>query len=613
MLTDLKISTKIVSLLALLGILCLAIAVYSNSVLKSTDARYAELVNTRMASTIKLVRLHRFTAEIRVAAFRSIAYDGGSQDARDNVAWEKETFEKAEEAMGELRTMRPDLKDQLQAIEGEIRSVHTIAGEAIALGMRNENAAATDVMRRAKPVFARLDDLLVPLNRAQVAEAEKASADMSETVASTALTTLIVAILGIVGALGLGVFVARSGITGPILRLQETMRTLAAGNNKVEVEGTGRGDEIGSMAKAVLVFRDAAVAQEQAAAEKARADAAQAKVVHELADNLGKLAGGDLTVSLNGFPADYRKLQEDFNAAVSELRGALSGISRATGNIHGGSGEISQASDDLSRRTEQQAASLEETAAAMTEITTTVQNSAAGANEANKLVIATQADAQESSKVVGDAVAAMAEIEKSSQEITQIIAVIDKIAFQTNLLALNASVEAAHAGEAGRAFAVVANEVRALAQRSADAAQEIGALISNSSKQVENGVGLVGEAGKALGRIIGSVDEISGLVSQIAMAADQQSSALAQVNTAIVEMDKVTQQNAAMVEESTAAARSLADEATGLARLVGRFDTGEGHAAPAASVTPLPVRKRAPAPAVSGNTALAANEDWNAF
>ncbi|HEY0043681.1 MAG TPA: methyl-accepting chemotaxis protein, partial [Allosphingosinicella sp.] len=251
-----------------------------------------------------------------------------------------------------------------------------------------------------------------------------------------------------------------------------------------------------------------------------------------------------------------------------------------------------------------------------TEITTTVQNSATGANEANRLVNATQADAQASSKVVGDAVAAMAEIEKSSQEITQIIAVIDKIAFQTNLLALNASVEAAHAGEAGRAFAVVANEVRALAQRSADAAQEIGALISNSSKQVENGVGLVGEAGKALGRIIGSVDEISGLVSQIAMAADQQSSALAQVNTAIVEMDKVTQQNAAMVEESTAAARSLADEATGLARLVGRFDTGE--AAATATVTPLPVRARpapaprAPARALQSNLATAV-DDWNAF
>jgi methyl-accepting chemotaxis protein len=234
------------------------------------------------------------------------------------------------------------------------------------------------------------------------------------------------------------------------------------------------------------------------------------------------------------------------------------------------------------------------------------------------LVQSTQADAQESSKVVAAAVNAMGEIEKSSQQITRIITVIEKIAFQTNLLALNASVEAAHAGEAGRAFAVVANEVRALAQRSADAAQEIGQLISTSSTQVDSGVKLVGDAGNALERIIGSVDEVSTLISQIAMAADQQSSALAQVNTAVTEMDKVTQQNAAMVEESTAAARSLADEATGLSSLVGRFQTGSQAIAPVA----LPVRAKPAAarPVARGNTALKlqsnlaeAVEDWNEF
>ncbi|PSJ37161.1 methyl-accepting chemotaxis protein [Sphingomonas deserti] len=399
------------------------------------------------------------------------------------------------------------------------------------------------------------------------------------------------------------------------------MRGLAR-DPEAAVPNTDQQDEIGDISRAVDTFRSSVVEKERVRA--AEAAAVQQRVTTALAEGLSALAGGDLTYSLDtAFPPEFEKLRTDFNAAVSELQDAMSTIARATANIQGGSGEISQASDDLSRRTEQQAASLEETAAAMTEITATVQNSASGANEANKLVRATQADAQESSKVVGDAVSAMAEIEKSSQEITKIIEVIDKIAFQTNLLALNASVEAAHAGEAGRAFAVVANEVRALAQRSADAAQEIGTLISNSSKQVEGGVTLVGEAGKALGRIIGSVDEVSGLVSQIAMAADQQSSALAQVNTAITEMDKVTQQNAAMVEESNAAARSLSDEATGLARLVGRFNTGTETA----RVVPLPTRS-APAPAPRqavrqparsiGNTALkptpvASAEDWNEF
>jgi methyl-accepting chemotaxis protein len=374
----------------------------------------------------------------------------------------------------------------------------------------------------------------------------------------------------------------------PLSTMTAVMGRLADGDTSIDVIGADRGDEIGATARAVLVFRDAAIAQENAAAAKARADAEQSQVVKDLADALGKLSAGDLTVTLRNFPTEYRKLEADFNAAVGALGEVMGSISHATGNIHGGSSEISQASDDLSRRTEQQAASLEETAAAMTEITETVRSSAVGANETNRLVRSTQADAQASSKVVADAVAAMAEIETSSREITKIIQVIDKIAFQTNLLALNASVEAAHAGEAGRAFAVVANEVRALAQRSADAAQEIGQLISNSSKQVEGGVTLVGEAGQALGRIIGSVDEISTLVGQIAMAADQQSSALAQVNTAITEMDKVTQQNASMVEESNAAARSLADEATGLAELVGRFNTAD-----AGRVARLAVRKPA--------------------
>ncbi|TFI59611.1 methyl-accepting chemotaxis protein [Sphingomonas parva] len=431
--------------------------------------------------------------------------------------------------------------------------------------------------------------------------------------------TIIMLIVGTIGSVAIAalanVALARM-ITSPIASMIEVMKRLAGGDTSVAVPSTDRGDEIGAMAKAVQVFREGAITQQRSAAEKAEADAAQQQVVADLGQALGRLAEGDLTVSLADFPGDYRKLEQDFNAAVSELRDALETIARSTANIHGGSGEISQASDDLSRRTEQQAASLEETAAAMTQITTTVQNSAVGANEANKLVQATQADAQASSKTVSDAVAAMADIEKSSQEITKIIKVIDKIAFQTNLLALNASVEAAQAGEAGRAFAVVANEVRALAQRSADAAQEIGALISNSSKQVDGGVALVGEAGKALGRIIGSVDEISGLVSQIALAADQQSAALAQVNTAITEMDKVTQQNAAMVEESNAAARSLTDEATGLARLVGRFNTGAPAGVPTAGARP----KRQPAPRARGNNALAlqsslaaAVDDWNEF
>ncbi|TFI59610.1 methyl-accepting chemotaxis protein [Sphingomonas parva] len=454
------------------------------------------------------------------------------------------------------------------------------------------------------------------LTQINIDNAQK-EASAAKEFAGTLLWLMLALAVAAFGAIAVSFFVVARKVAAPIKSLGETIHGLAK-NPDATVPNTEQKDEIGDISRAVDAFRTSVVEKERVRA--AEAAAVQERVTTALADGLSALAGGDLTYHLDvAFPPEFEKLKTDFNAAVRELQGAMETIARSTANIHGGSGEISQASDDLSRRTEQQAASLEETAAAMTQITTTVQNSAVGANEANRLVLATQADAQESSKVVADAVEAMAEIEKSSQEITKIIEVIDKIAFQTNLLALNASVEAAHAGEAGRAFAVVANEVRALAQRSADAAQEIGTLISNSSKQVEGGVALVGEAGKALGRIIGSVDEVSGLVSQIAMAADQQSAALAQVNTAITEMDKVTQQNAAMVEESTAAARSLSDEANGLARLVGRFDTGKADdrivqiPAPRAAAAPAPARRK---PRTVGNTALkaeTASDDWNEF
>jgi methyl-accepting chemotaxis protein len=239
-----------------------------------------------------------------------------------------------------------------------------------------------------------------------------------------------------------------------------------------------------------------------------------------------------------------------------------------------GTQQIATASNDLSRRTEQQASSLEETAAALDEITATVRKAAEGATHARKVVADTKVDAEKSGEVVRKAVDAMGSIEKSSQQIGQIIGVIDEIAFQTNLLALNAGVEAARAGDAGRGFAVVASEVRALAQRSAEAAKEIKALISTSTQQVSEGVQLVAETGNSLERIMSKVAEINTVVSDIAAGAQEQATGLQQVNTAVNEMDKVTQQNAAMAEEATAAGRSLAVEAEQLAGLVGQFRLG---------------------------------------
>ena len=261
--------------------------------------------------------------------------------------------------------------------------------------------------------------------------------------------------------------------------------------------------------------------------------------------------------------------------AMDKLQETMKAIAHNTQGVRAGAGEITQASDDLSRRTEQQAASLEETAAALDQITATVRKTAEGANEARSAAATAKTDAERSGEVVRETVNAMSGIEASSKQIGNIIGVIDEIAFQTNLLALNAGVEAARAGDAGRGFAVVATEVRALAQRSADAAKEIKTLISASSQQVDAGVKLVGETGKSLERIVAQVAKLNGLVGDIAASAQEQATGLNQVNTAVNQMDQVTQQNAAMVEQSTAASHSLADEAAELARLVGQFQIGQ--------------------------------------
>jgi methyl-accepting chemotaxis protein len=268
---------------------------------------------------------------------------------------------------------------------------------------------------------------------------------------------------------------------------------------------------------------------------------------------------------------------------------------------------------DLSRRTEQQASSLEQTAAALDELTATVKKSAEGAAQARDAVVSAQADAEKSGQVVQDAVAAMGGIEQSAKEISQIIGVIDEIAFQTNLLALNAGVEAARAGDAGRGFAVVASEVRALAQRSAEAAKEIKTLIATSTHQVTTGVALVGEAGRALSRIAGRVTEMNSVIRDIASSAQEQATGLSEVNTAINQMDQMTQQNAAMVEETSAASQTLVHEGQELARLISRFNVGASRSSSAAPQTMARVASRGRTAVALAASPSSAAESWEEF
>jgi methyl-accepting chemotaxis protein len=352
------------------------------------------------------------------------------------------------------------------------------------------------------------------------------------------------------------------------------------------------------------------------------------RAVSEVGTGLARVAQGDLSSEIKeAFIPSLDQLRLDFNESVKTLRNALGQVGQHAGSIDAASAEVSNAAEDLSKRTEQQAASVEETSAALEEITTTVKNTAQRAEEAGGIVKRTRSSAEQSEQVVRKAIGTMDEIDRSSKAIGTIIGVIDEIAFQTNLLALNAGVEAARAGEAGRGFAVVAQEVRALAQRSAEAAKEIKELITKSAAQVVMGVGLVKETGEALEAIIADVQEVSQQVLAIVDATREQSTALSEVNLAVSTIDQGTQQNAAMVEETSAASRSLADEAVQLNRLIGKFDLGQRVATQhrKTSIQSAPVRsKGSPVPqlrSVGGGSALAVahnesqpeEQNWSEF
>ncbi|MFK0166077.1 methyl-accepting chemotaxis protein [Rhizobium sp. NPDC090279] len=486
-------------------------------------------------------------------------------------------------------------------------------------------------------------------------------------ISSTVMIAIAAMALAIATGIGaLAYSIAR--VIKPISLLTSTMGVLAAGKLETDIPFAVRPDEVGEMARAVQVFKENGIKVRELNAQEAALQAKSADLqssiaavvsaavagdftqritkdydnadlnrfaasVNELVtsvDNgiaetrrvVSALAEGDLTENMRGnFQGAFYELQQNVNATMTNLRSVLGEVRAAIDTINGGAGEMRIASGDLSQRTEQQAASLEETSSALEEITAAVKNSTERALEASHMVDEARHSTEQSSAVVKDAVSAMGRIEQASGEIGQIINVIDEIAFQTNLLALNAGVEAARAGEAGKGFAVVAQEVRELAQRSATAAKDIKSLISRSGDEVNSGVKLVTATGEALGLIQGHVIKINEHVHSIATAAKEQSTGLSEVSTAVNQMDQVTQQNAAMVEESTAATSRLADEATNLARLIARFKLNDGVSAPRATdrdskpvASPARVLGRQLANAFGRRTATAAAaSSWEEF
>lgn len=451
-----------------------------------------------------------------------------------------------------------------------------------------------------------------------VDQAAQLQGELEESSSSTVwitVVTLIFSALAIIAAVVAGFMLLSRKVLKPLSTTANTMKEMAAGNLDIGVTTQHRDDEIGTMTKAIEVFRSASRGQRDNAQK-------QERVVQHLSAALEQLADGNLTVTIDQtMDPEYEALRQAFNNSASRLAEMIEQVRGSAGSVSTGANEIRAASDDLALRNEQQAASLEETAAAMSQVTDLVKKSAGNAAQAQSSMSETHREASNGGLVVKKAVDAMASIEKSSQEITQIIDVIDGIAFQTNLLALNAGVEAARAGDAGKGFAVVANEVRALAQRSADAARDIKDLINASTQQVGEGVTLVGETGNLLEAIVSRVGTVSDQVNDIADMAATQASSLEQVNASVGDMDRMTQQNAAMVEESTAAARSLADEAGELGRLVKQFRSrGDGNFAaapsgPSGSQSHSPAMRSA-APRTSGNLALKETpdtQDWSEF
>ena len=481
----------------------------------------------------------------------------------------------------------PRTKSALQAVEAPL-SAYIAAAEEIVAAADVDPAGANAKLAGFGQQFSALEDKM----EAASTEIEAAASHDAEAAKSLGLLgqAVMAGLLVLAAALAaLLMFAARRGLVAPLTEITHCLRRLAAGDLDVALPRKRSQDEIGQMADALRSFHDTVEARrkELEAADvrdaleierreserrRAEAEATQKAVVESLAQALGHMSNGDLSHRIERpFPAGYEALRVDFNAAVEKLSGVIAASIDATRAIHGGAAEISEAADDLALRTERQAASLEEAVAALDQITSTVRQTAEGAARARQVVERARRAADASGSVVGQAVEAMGAIEKSSSQIGQIIGVIDEIAFQTNLLALNAGVEAARAGEAGRGFAVVAQEVRALAQRPADAAKEIKTLISASTTEVGQGVEFVGRTGEALRAIAQEVDEIDDLVGAMAASTTEQARGLTEINATMNQMDQVTQQNAAMVEETTAASHSLAQEATRLAQRMGEL------------------------------------------
>ncbi|MBB6178286.1 methyl-accepting chemotaxis protein [Pseudorhizobium flavum] len=623
---DLSISKKIGLLVVVMGISSLIIATVSGSGLYGLQrdliavGAKEEVAREAMDLRVDIIAISRMTYQLAAAPEKAADFraetDKRTAEMLARLPKIESTADAAEKE--QLKTIRAALDNYFNEIRSMVATAEANPGDTAAIGSALAKAlAGQKVVTDTVKVYSTYSGEALAKERLEAVSSS-----------STAMMlAAVAAVLSIAVGAGFSILVARKGIVLPIRSLTQAMSRLAQGDLQGTTIDAERKDEIGEMARAVDVFRNNALAMQELKAQEAalheRSSDLQSSIaavvasavagdfsgriskdyqnedlnrfagsvnqlvasvdsaVTEVRRVIAALADADLTQSMNGtFHGAFAELQANVNATMVTLRGTMNNVRGAATTINDNSAELSSAATDLSKRTEQQAAALEETAAALDEITATVRAASSRANEARDMVYETRQSAAKSGEIVRSAVDAMGRIEDSSNRISQIITVIDEIAFQTNLLALNAGVEAARAGEAGRGFAVVAQEVRELAQRSANAAKEIKTLITASASEVEGGVSLVRSTGDALLEIENLVNRVNGHVESIATAAREQATALAEINSSVNHMDQMTQKNAAMVEETTAASATLAQESAQLQSMLANFRL-EGQHQPA--------------------------------
>ena len=592
--SNLGILWKVLTLVAALSAVTIGGAFYATDRMRFIDNSYGDLIEGFGKANLAMARANRNLVYIDRSIYRLLAETAADKkkdaagEALDSVGFFQKQIKIAARAL-------PDEADEISAFGKRLEEI--VAGECadvVRLGVSTDakdGKAASEAMRQAcDPALNKaMVDISALTNK--LTKASEAASDRTLDVTNTTIRdTLYFNFAALAVLASLAAFAARSGISRPIRAVSETLDKLSRGEMDTEIPGAGRGDEVGMMARAALHFRDqnvetlrvrqraadAANAEAERVArdreDKLRAAAELAELVRQLGKALQELARGDLTIRLNGnFSGPYAQLRDDFNGAVERLGATISSVVVSANVIRGGSLKILGASEDLAQRADRQASTLEESSTAMHELASAVSQTADASTRTKDIISTAKNEASGSIDVVRETEKAIEQIKGSSERIGAIIGVIDEIAFQTNLLALNAGVEAARAGETGRGFAVVASEVRALAQRSANAAKEIKDLISHSADEVARGVDLVKATGVAFDRIKTQVSVIDGGIADIAGQAVDQSNTLKQVNLALAEIDQSTQQNASMAEEATDACRSLTEQCTQLADMVGRF------------------------------------------